>query len=285
MSNPLETYRAQIDTLDNDIIKLLKDRLDVVNRVGQLKRDTAPELCPIRSGREAKMLRRIAETFADSSFSPAAAAAIWRIIIGTSTALEAKLSISVFADNTNSDCFWLAREYFGPAATISKQPHIKRVIGDVLDGTAAVGVVPMLSASDDSNWWTNLLQPGTNTPKIFAHLPFVYAGENPKHFPAAIAFARLMPEESGNDVSLYVLEMNHDVSQNRLQTSLAAEKFVANWLGVATLTPDVRHHLIEIKGFVTAENIALKKALGTLGNSLLRTHFLGAYAVPFSVAP
>ena len=283
MDNPLETYRREIDALDDQLIGLLKQRLGIVKKVGEYKQQTAAALCPIRPGREASMLRRIAECFAGSDFSPAAATQIWRLIIGTSTALEADLSISVYAPETNKDLFWLAREYFGPAARISRQPHIKRVIGDVMDGTASVGIVPPLTVDPESNWWAHLLQPAANAPKIFAHLPFVYHGENPKHFPAALAFARVVPEESGDDVSLYVLEADHDVSQHRLQTAFGAAGLSVGWIAVGSIHPNQRHHVIEIKGFVPPQHAGFASFLSTLGGGVQQAHYLGAYAAPFTI--
>ena len=284
-TNDLEIYRRQIDSIDDEIMTLLKKRIGVVQQVGAFKRSTTPNLCPIRPGREAEMLKRITKNFENSDFSSAAAANIWRIIIGASTTVEAKLVISVFAPDKDSDLFWLAREYFGPAVTIVKQPHIKRVIGDVLDGKASVGVVPTLNSSDTSYWWTNLLQQAADAPKIFAHLPFAYAEPSLKQLPTALAFSRLLPESSGDDVSLYAFEVEHNTSQHRLQSAFAAAKLEVQWLGIASLSPDIRHHLVEIKGFIPPEHADIKSFQAALGSAIMRTHFLGAYAVPFSLSP
>ncbi len=82
-------------------------------------------------------------------------------------------------------------------------------------------------------------------------------------------------------MSLWVLEADHNVSQNRLQTAFAAAKLEANWINIATLTPDARHHLIEIKGFITAgASEGMQALLSALGTSILNVSFLGAYAVP-----
>lgn len=281
MTSPLDQFRSQIDSLDDQIMALLKQRCDVVKKVGEFKRETAPGLFPIRPGREASMLRRISGIFKNSGFSPAAAAQIWRIIIGGSTAMEAELTVSVYAPNGEQDCYWLAREYFGPAAGIIKQPHIKRVIGDVLEGTATVGVVPTFSRDDTTGWWANLASPAPGSPKIFAHLPLVLPDE--KNTPTALAFAKLKPENSGDDVSVYVMELDHDVSQHRLQTTLAAAKLSGNWIGVANPSPNIRQHLVEIKGFVPPEDTSFKEWLAALGASVQNAHFVGAYGTPFSI--
>ena len=168
----------------------------------------------------------------------------------------------------------MAREYFGPFTPIVRQPQIKRVIGDVMDGKAAVGIVPMLRSSDTTNWWTNLMQSGKNTPKIFAHIPFVYhEGPTGKDAVAALAIARLAPEDSGDDVSLLMLETDHNVSQNRLQQAFATAKLEANWINIATLSPATRHHLVEVKGFVMPDHAAIKALASALGASILNIKF------------
>jgi len=283
MTNDLDNFRNQIDLLDDKIIALLKERSGIVKKVGDYKRETAPDAYPLRPGREAKMLKRIAEVFKGSDFSPAAAAQIWRVIIGASTAIESKLTVSVFAPTGEQDYYWLAREYFGPAATLIKQPHIKRVISDVLDGTASIGVVPVFSRDDESSWWTNLISTAKNAPKIFAHLPYALTDDKNKMPPTALAFGKLAPEDSGDDVSVYVLEMDHDVSQHKLQTCLSAENITASWISVTSLSPNVRAHLLSFNGFVAPDDKAFMQCLASLGASVHHVHFLGAYAAPFIV--
>lgn len=282
-NNKLLKLRARIDAIDNEIIEQLVKRIAIVKEVGELKLNTTTIPCPIRSGREAEMVRNIAERFRSTDFPAAAATAIWRIIIGASTGVEAKLNLSVFADEKENSLYWLAKEYFGPTSPIVRQPHIKRVIGDVMDGKAAVGIVPFLRSSDTSNWWSALMQHGENVPKIFAHIPFVYTDIPGKAVPSALAIARLKPEPSGDDVSLVVIEADANVSQNRLQTAFVAAKLEVTWINIATLSPASRHHLVEIKGFVDGEHEGFKNFSAALGASISTTHFLGAYATPMTI--
>lgn len=285
-SPELAGLRRQIDAIDESIIKLLIERTGVVSQVGLLKDRAAPGVCPIRPGREADMVRRIMGKFANTAFPPAAAAAIWRIVIGASTSVEAPLTVSVLTEEKNNDMFWLAHEYFGPAAQVTRQPHVKRVIGDVLDGKAAVGIVPPLRRLDDAaDWWTNLLDAAKDMPRIFARLPFVYPEPPGRESPMALAIARIAPEESGDDVSLAVLETGPNVSQSRLQTAFATAKLEANWINIATLYPDSRHHLVEIKGFHTAENEGLKPLIAALGDAPPKISYLGTYAAPVMLDP
>lgn len=283
-TNPeLAEFRKQIDALDDKIIALLMERSGVVAKVGEMKRKDHPGQCPIRAGREANMVRRVIEKFKGTPFPAGGAAAIWRLLIGASTSIEGQLTISVYTPDNNNDLYWMAREYFGPFISITKHPHVKRVIGDVIDGKCAVGIVPFVRASDTSYWWTNLLQQGANTPKIFAHVPFVYYGAQGSDAPAALAISRIVPEASSDDMSLIVIEADQNVSQNKLQTAFASAKLDAQWLNVATIHSNSRHHLIELKGFITPSHDKFKSVLSALGTSVLGTYFLGAYAKPLTL--
>ncbi len=280
----LETLRAQIDKIDEKIIEQLISRIEVVKKVGEYKKENASPPCPIRPAREANMLRRITEAFRPTDFPASAAAAIWRIIIGASTSVEADMTLSVFASEQENNLYWLAREYFGTSAPIIKQAHVKRVIGDVLDGKAAVGVVPFLRGGDVGDWWVSLLQQGEHTPKIFAHVPFVYTDIAGKNIPSALAIARLLPEPSGDDMSIVVIETDSNVSQHRLQTAFVNEKLEATWINIASLSASSRHHLLEVKGFITHEHAGFANILAALGASIISVNYLGVYATPITIA-
>jgi chorismate mutase / prephenate dehydratase len=277
----LAAFRQQIDALDDKLIALLIERIGIVGKVGEMKRREDPNQCPLRAGREALMIRRIIEKFEGTPFSPGAAAAIWRLLIGVSTAVEGTLKLSVYSTEQDRDLYWLGREYFGSFIPANRQPLIKRVIGDVMDGTASVGIVPQFKSADTTHWWTNLL--GSDAPKIFAHVPFVHYGMPKLNDPAGLAIARINPEPTGDDVSIIVLEADHNVSQNRLQTACTTAKLEASWINIATLTPERRHHLIELKGFITEKSPEMKSLLTALGESISRASYLGAYAVPVTL--
>lgn len=276
----LNALRDSIDTIDQQIVQLLKDRIKIVEQVGDLKNHYAPGTCPIRPAREAAMMRNIVSQFEDSKFEAAAAAAMWRTLIGACINVESPLTVSVYTQEKDRDLFWLAREYYGPYITFTRQPHIKRVIGDVMDGKASVGVVPMLHGDDSTYWWTNLLQEGDDVPKIFAHIPFISAPTFGRNDPSGLAIGKIPLEPSGDDCSLIVLEAGADVSHSKLQNAMLQAGIQASWINIATLHPEVRHHLILLKGFYTEEDPTLKSVLSTLGNSVERASFLGAFATP-----
>jgi chorismate mutase/prephenate dehydratase len=279
----LTEFRGQIDALDDKIIDLLIERIGVVSQVGAMKRGVDAAQCPLRPGREADMIRRVAQKFEGTDFSSAAAAAIWRILIGASTAVEGALKISVYAPEKDESLYWMAREYFGGFLPISKQPQIRRVIGDVMDGKASVGIVPNFTHTGEDQWWTTLLQQGQDTPSIFAHVPFVYYDQPNSHSPAGLAIGNITPEATQEDVSIIVLDTEYNVSQHRLQTAFAQVNLQAQWLSIANLSSHSRHHLIELKGFIDKDHAGIKSFLSGLGGAVIHSYFLGSYAVPFTL--
>lgn len=274
----LAEYRQQIDAIDDQIIKLLVERTAVVSKVGAYKHKNGHTGCLIRPGREARMLRNISGRFADGDFPAAAAAAIWRIIIGASTSIESPLAIAAYTPEGNSDLYWLAREYFGAFIPVSKQSHTKRVIGEVIDDKSNIGILPALHSNDETLWWQNLL--AKDAPKVFAHIPFVYPETPSRDTAGGLAIAKIAPEDTGNDLSLLVLEIDSNVSQSKLQASLSANQLQANWLHIATPNSSTRQHVLEISGFVPLDHSGLNSALSSLGGAVSNTYYLGSYAVP-----
>ncbi len=282
-SSELLGLRGQIDVLDDKLIALLIERIGIVQKVGELKRRTAPGQCPIRPGREAEMVRRVIAKCEGTAFPATAIADLWRTLIGASTSVEGSLKISVFAPEGQDALYWLAREYFGSFIPVTKQPNVKRIIGDIMDGKASVGLVPPFAGDDTTYWWTNLIQQNGDYPKIFATLPFVYPSAPSRDMPTALAIARILPEETGDDVTLVVLEADHNTSQNRLQSALQQASLEAKWITIASLSSASRHHMLEIKGFVTPSHPGMQALTAALGNAILNISYLGAYAVPVSL--
>lgn len=276
----LVKFREAIDAKDEQIIALLKERAKIVEKVGTFKRKNGAPKCFIRAGREADMIRHIYAAFADSKFSSVSAAAMWRLIIGASTALEAPLRISVRADDQDEKLFWMAREYFGPCVTIIRQPNVNRVVGDVVDGKAEVGLLPPLQDETHGNWWRTLAQQEAHhAPRLFAHVPFVTAKSESQRR-SSFAIARLEPEPTEDDVTLLAVETS-DVSINRLTTAFATAGFKASRIHFsADPAQQTTHHLLEVQGFVAHDNAKLLSVWKKLEEGLHDWHWVGAYAIP-----
>lgn len=281
----LSVHRNEIDAIDDQLIALIKERSGVVEKVGALKREHHPGKCPLRPGREAEQVRRVVRAFRHSAFLPEAAASMWRMMIMASLRLEGEIKISVHAATNERDFFWLAREYFGPFTTIIKQPTPKRVLGDVIEGKAAIGVLPPFQGgAEQLRWWTDIPTSGGIPPKVFAALPFVHANKPTPDTPTAVAIGLIEPEQTGDDLSFLLIAVDENVSQMKLQAAFAHAKLEARWLEVLALVPGKRHHLVEVKAFVDERNKAYQELCAGLGNSIISTAFLGAVASPVVLA-
>lgn len=277
----LSTLRTQIDAVDDKLVALLKERSAIVANVGALKRRTFPGACPIRPGREAEQVRRIVESFRGSQFLPAAAAGLWRTIIMASLHLEGEVKISVHSSSGQREFFWLAREYFGPFTTLIRQPTPKRVLGDVLEGKAAIGVLPPFTGnSPETRWWTDVPRTHAGSPKVFAALPFVHTGRPTPDTPTAVAIGLIEPEETGDDLSYLLIEADEMVSQMKLQAAFASAQLEARWIEVLAPVPGKRHHLVEVRGFITPQSERYQGVVAGLNHSIIATSFLGAVAAP-----
>lgn len=275
----LSAFRAQIDALDDKLIDLLKERTAIVKQVGQLKHKTAPGQCPLRPGREAEQVRRVAQAFKESDFAPAAGASLWRTIIAASLKVEGDLRVAVCTGEGCHDLPWLAREYFGAFAPLTRHVSPRRVIGDVLEGKAEIGVLPPLNAEEKLRWWPELIALAAgrdDKPQVFAHLPFVYTARPGRDTPSALAIGMITPEETGEDVTLLALDADENTSMHKLQTSFAQAKREAAWIEVAQPVAGRRQHVVEVKGFIS-DVTSLKLPEG------VDVHLLGAYAAPLAL--
>jgi chorismate mutase len=187
----LQNYRSQIDAIDDQLIALLKQRIGIVAQVGKMKREETPLKNFIRSGREAVMVKRLYEEFRDSNFHPAAAAAMWRLIISASIHHEAPLNVA-----TTNALTAVGAEYFG--SFMPQQPCANDI--DALKLAAqdkqTIAVIAIDSAA-------LLAQPAYHHLKIFALLPYI---PSPLPRPQAYAVAQLIPEDTGEDVSIFYTE-------------------------------------------------------------------------------
>jgi chorismate mutase/prephenate dehydratase len=143
----LSDLRTKIDALDEQIIRLLNERADLVHEVGLIKKAEggaiyAPE-------REEQVLRGLATKARDlqSRLPEASIRAIYREIMSASFALEKGLVIAYFgpeATNTHQ----AARGRFGASVEYAAQVTIADVFDAVSRGKADYGVVPIENSTE-----------------------------------------------------------------------------------------------------------------------------------------
>lgn len=190
----LSELRRTIDWIDDELMQLLLKRQSIVHQVGELKKAVGDAGSFIRADREAVMVRRIVETFKGTAFHPAAAAQLWRIIIGAALAHESPLALSI--SKGTPDALMLAREYFGNFIPVQLREKPEEIVSDCSASPHAIGVF----TEKERQWWGAAL---TRAPqlKIFAKLPFVAIPGDPLS-EAVYLVGQVAPAETGEDESI-----------------------------------------------------------------------------------
>jgi chorismate mutase/prephenate dehydratase len=141
--NRLEKLRAQIDTIDDQILAELNHRADIVKRIGRVKAERGADV--VAAGREREILERLSA----SNRGPLPSEAvedIFNTVISNFRLLQKDITVS----------------YFGPEATYTHQAAVKHfgraefapansisdVFDDVESGRADYGVVPVENSTE-----------------------------------------------------------------------------------------------------------------------------------------
>lgn len=132
----LSAYRARIDALDDDLLRLVNERALLAREIGRLKNGTV-----YRPEREAQILRRLTE-HNQGPLDNDSVISLFREIISACLALEKPLSIAylgpagTFSQNA-------AIAHFGHAATLRDCVSIDEVFREVEAEASDYGIVPV----------------------------------------------------------------------------------------------------------------------------------------------
>ena len=143
----LTEIRRKIDALDEQLLKLLSERADLVHEVGLVKRAEGTEI--YAPEREEMVLRSLVAKNVElkGRLPEKSIRAIYREIMSASLALEKELTIAYFgpeATNTHQ----AARSKFGASVNYTPQVNISDVFDVVTRGHADYGVVPIENSTE-----------------------------------------------------------------------------------------------------------------------------------------
>ncbi|MBE7635688.1 hypothetical protein GUA87_02440 [Sneathiella sp. P13V-1] len=274
----LEELRAEVDRLDDELLKVLEKRIAIVKDIAAAKEDDGTAIA-FRPGREAAVIRR--RLAAHSSDLPdAVVARIWREIISAVCRMQKPMSVSITAPEKSVGYWDLARNHFGSATpmTLHKSPTV--VLREVSADPTVLGVMPWKNIERDT-WWEHLAQGGEDVPKILAALPFTQNGTGRFEDLNALVIGQASPEPSGEDVTLFVVVTEGEVSRARLNEYMEKAGLPGHCLD--SRSPAVEEgdslHLFEVPDFLHNDDTRLKAFNEILGDNLIKTVILGAYAV------
>ena len=134
----LEDLRAEIDAIDTRLLQLLAQRMEIVEKVGHLKRKNGQEGVFIRPKREDEMMKRILASGA-GKFPKQALFSIWRAIISASLQVENPFKV-ITTKCAGKEVF----DYFGSVTEYVLLDNAAQVIENI-----AINVVGVLPDSAD----------------------------------------------------------------------------------------------------------------------------------------
>ncbi len=139
LSSKLGALRQQIDSVDDQILKLLNERGRIAQKVGDLKRDSMSHIHVPE--RERAVLDRLARQN-PGPLSSRAIEAIYREIFSAAIALEREIRVA-YLGPAGTFSHLAALRYFGSSAGYHPQPSIDEVFKAVEQQRADYGLVPL----------------------------------------------------------------------------------------------------------------------------------------------
>ncbi len=274
----LNDLRGEIDRLDDALLDLLTRRARIAAEIAPLKAGVGAPL--LRPGREAEVLRRLVARAGDG-VDPLAVVRIWREIMSAALRLQGPFSVAVSAPESGPSCWGLARTQYGVSTPMTGAAGPVQALALVASGSASVAIVPFPGVEEPDPWWSRLATDGAGVPRVVARLP-VAEGLSPLGSARdGLAVAAMIPEPSGDDRSLVVIETREPMSRTAITRALADAGFIVHF--AASRGAGGNLHLAEVDGFIEPAAPALRTLSGKLGDTARHVTVIGAYAVPLKL--
>jgi len=285
MNAALDDLRSEIDRLDDQLHDLLIRRTEIVAQIGAHKKKSGAPALALRPGREAAILRRLLDRH-QGPFPKAALLRIWRELLSAQVALQGPFSIAAFAPEGSLDYRDLARDQYGTITPVTLHPSVNQVLNAVVEGDAKLGILPMPWGERPNPWWRGLATEGADAPRIIARLPFIRMDSENREQPDALVIARAEPEKSGDDSTLFAVEISGGLSRDRMRDLLAAVGLDVTWVGVWQDPEESSHalHLLSANDFLSRGEPRLAAFIEQGGPEVVLASTLGSYAEPVILA-
>ncbi|MBO21555.1 MAG: hypothetical protein CMM26_04140 [Rhodospirillaceae bacterium] len=276
----LAALRREIDSIDEQLHGLLMRRGDVVAKIG--RRKAVDGEVTFRPAREAQLLRGLVARH-HGALSNAAIVRIWREIIAASIRIQGNLTVGCCPIEGHGVALNLAHGHFGLNTDVVRFETASHVISAVHRGEVSVGLVPLPQDADVPGWWGDIRD--KSELYAVARLPwFASPADAAAAGVGALAVARGLPEESGEDRSMLMFSCSSPVSRARVGEACAAEGLAPVSQAVTSDPHEVDQllHVVEVEGFVGAEDARIRAVAAELDAS--NTRLLGAFARPLAAS-
>ncbi|MGE4278727.1 MAG: chorismate mutase [Magnetospirillum sp.] len=275
----LERIRRDIDRIDDRIHDLLMERAALVEKVAQAKAGDAS--VPLRPGREAEIVRRLAARHA-GRFPLAAVVRIWREIIGALIGLQRPFSVAVCQPERGDGFLELARDHFGVVSGKQVFPSPGHVVRAVADNVASVGLVPLPGDLEPEPWWLSLTAGADNLPQVVTRLPVLPLPPAPGRSDTVEGFviACRPHDDTGADRTLVAVETVPDLSRDRLRALFTTSGLEFGAVLATHREEDRWLHLCEVESYVTTDDARLAALLGGGKDPVRHARVIGGYPLP-----
>ena len=264
----LALFREQIDEIDLKILNLLKDRMEIVKNVGELKK-SYNEKFYIRANREADMIKNLVN-LADNKFPKSTIINIWRKIITSANMSEQALRIAIHNPRNITDYTYLVREYYNNDVPIINYDSANSVVAELENQQAQIGIFALPDSNEDfdkkedtkENWWISLANNRIGL-KVFAKIPFVEFAQKDKNSNSIqlVAVAIKEAEKSISDKTLITIETGREVNKSAILSAFKEVGLEGKILKSAQVMQfdGIKFHLIELEGFYLENDEIFKK--------------------------
>ena len=266
----LSELRVDIDRIDADVHRLLMERGEIINRLIAVKARQGGGSA-FRPGREAEMMRRLAERH--RGLLPLdTIESIWRIIIATFTYVQS--NYSVHADISGGDAAMRDSERFHFGFTVPYITHhgAAGVIDAVARSSGDLGMFRIDGGVTAGPWWTRLADP--DAPKIIARLPFVERPDHPAGMPVFV-IAKPLADAAAREILLYCLHLERWRDGLPAALAQAGGEIIGNAADEKGLSVLVA---MPVKSGLDGVTLALQEA----GASATRISEVGSHAARYS---
>lgn len=277
----LDKLREDIDRIDRDLHRLIRERAAVVRRIGLAKRTAEGESAAfIRPGREAELMRGLIARH-DGGLPAAAVARIWRELLSGACQMQSSFGVALYTPERSISHWDLVRNHFGTVTPIRLCASPQRVLQEV--GSAkTIGVLPWPDHDEAQPWWPNLVSEDAQAISIVGQLPFYESATGRFESRRLMIVATYPPEASSDDVSYMIVDTDPELSRARLGALLAQAGLKGSVM--ATYGREgVMKQLLELEGFVARQDERLGMLVGGSEGAITRAAIIGASARPVGV--
>jgi len=140
----LESLRRKIDEIDEEIVRLLNERVEVALKIGKLKGDSGlPHYAP---GRELEVYEKVV-SLNKGQMPPEAVRAIYREVMSATLSLQKPTTVAYWGP-AGTFTHQAAMTKFGSSCDYLPEPTIAEIFSVVRKGKADFGVVPIENSTE-----------------------------------------------------------------------------------------------------------------------------------------